>query len=115
MIPVLQPTLIEQDSDLRGNEIVEMNTKCGEKEPDDRVFSHARNPSPENETWIQKNEKAKVVDGWRQTHYTAYAVRDATHVYKLSRGSPRSTAYQALTDRQQRIDFLKQHGVAKPR
>ncbi|RYP55261.1 hypothetical protein DL768_000016 [Monosporascus sp. mg162] len=75
---------------------------------------HARRFFPE-ETWIQKNKKAKRAGGWRQTQHTAYAVRDATHIYKLSRDSPHSPAYRALTDRQERIDFLKRHGVAKRR
>ncbi|RYP61811.1 hypothetical protein DL771_009994 [Monosporascus sp. 5C6A] len=76
---------------------------------------HARSLSPEKETWIQKNKKAKRAGGWRQTQHTAYAVRDATHVYKLSRDSPHSPAYRALTDRQERVDFIKRHGVAKRR
>ncbi|RYP54819.1 hypothetical protein DL769_010276 [Monosporascus sp. CRB-8-3] len=76
---------------------------------------HARSLSPEKEAWIQKNKKAKRAGGWRQTQHTAYAVRDATHVYKLSRDSPHSPAYRALTDRQERVEFLKRHGVAKRR
>ncbi|KAI2469768.1 hypothetical protein F4781DRAFT_430983 [Annulohypoxylon bovei var. microspora] len=88
---------------------------CGEQELGDRGRSHASSLSLEKETWVQKNEKAKRVDGWRQTQHTAYSVRDATHIYKLSRDSPHSAAYRALTDRQERIDFLKRHGVAKPR
>ncbi|RYP76639.1 hypothetical protein DL769_003599 [Monosporascus sp. CRB-8-3] len=75
---------------------------------------HARSLFPEK-TWIQKNKKAKRAGGWRQTQHTAYAVRNATHVYKLSRDSPHNPAYRALTDRQERIDFLKRHGVAKRR
>ncbi|RYP30300.1 hypothetical protein DL767_006334 [Monosporascus sp. MG133] len=76
---------------------------------------HAWSLSPEKETWIQKNKKAKRAGGWRQTQHTAYAVRDATHVYKLSRDSPYSPAYRALTDRQERVDFIKRHGVAECR
>ncbi|KAG4222081.1 hypothetical protein PC116_g29444 [Phytophthora cactorum] len=75
----------------------------------------SRSGPPEEETWIQKNKKIKRVGEWRQTNYTAYAVRDATHIYKLSRDSPHSAAYKALTDRQERIDFLKQHGIAQRR
>ncbi|KAJ0121313.1 hypothetical protein J7T55_008477 [Diaporthe amygdali] len=77
---------------------------------------HARDVSPKKETWIEKNKKVKrAADGWRQTQPTAYAVRDATHVWKLSRDSEHAPAYEALTDRQERIDFLKRHGVAKRR
>lgn len=76
---------------------------------------HARDVSPKKETWIQKNKKAKRSEGWRQTQHTAYAVRDATHVWKLSRDSEHAPAYEALTDRQERVDFLKRHGVAKRR
>lgn len=72
--------------------------------------------SPKKETWIEKNKKVKRgADGWRQTQPTAHAVRDATHVWKLSRDSEYAPAYEALTGRQERIDFLKRHGVAKRR
>ncbi|KAI0385158.1 hypothetical protein F5Y04DRAFT_247033 [Hypomontagnella monticulosa] len=77
--------------------------------------SHARDISPEKETWIQKNKKAKRAGGWRQTQYTAYAVRNATHVYKLSRDSPHAATYEGLKDRQERVEFIKRHGVAKRR
>ncbi|KAH0433397.1 hypothetical protein CcaCcLH18_05926 [Colletotrichum camelliae] len=40
---------------------------------------------------------------------------DVTHVWKLSRDSEHAPAYEALTDRQERVDFLKRHGVAKRR
>ncbi|KAK7754713.1 hypothetical protein SLS62_003271 [Diatrype stigma] len=83
----------------------------------DHSRRHARSLSPakKEETWVEKNKKAKRAGGWRQTQHTAYAVRDATHVYKLSRDSPHSAAYRSLTDRQERVDFLKRHGVAKRR
>ncbi|KAI0122230.1 hypothetical protein F4814DRAFT_446166 [Daldinia grandis] len=75
----------------------------------------SRSFPPEKESWIQKNKKSERIDGWRQTHHTAYAVRDATHIYKLSRDSPHSTTYESLADRQERIDFLKRHGIVQRR
>nr|POE86914.1 hypothetical protein CFP56_63946 [Quercus suber] len=85
---------------------------------DDGIFKgrRARRASPEKETWIQKNKKVtKRSGGWRQQQYTAYAVRNETHVYKLSRDSPHAAKYKSLTDRKERVDFIKQHGVAKLR
>lgn len=82
----------------------------------DHGRSHARVVPPKKETWIEKNKMVeRGADGWCQTQPTAYAVRDATHVWKLSRDSEHAPAYEALTDRQERIDFLKRHGVAKRR
>lgn len=96
-------------------------TDGGEGGEDDGGGDHSRrrarslSPAAEGETWVGKNKRAKRAGGWRQTQHTAYAVRDATHVYKLSRDSPHSAAYRSLTDRQERVDFLKRHGVAKRR
>ncbi|KAI1805628.1 hypothetical protein F4811DRAFT_211449 [Daldinia bambusicola] len=70
---------------------------------------------PNEETWIEKNKKVKRVGEWRQTSYTAYAVRDTTHIWKLARDSPHSAVYESLTDRQERIDFIKLHGIAQRR
>lgn len=67
------------------------------------------------ETMFQKAKNAKRTGAWRQTQHTAYAVRDGTHVWMLSRGSEHAPTYEALTDRQERIDFLKKHGVARLR
>ncbi|KAI8958102.1 hypothetical protein F5Y11DRAFT_351900 [Daldinia sp. FL1419] len=97
----------------------EINNKCGVLSEGsgngEESYREFRSNSPEKETWIQKNKNAKRVGEWRQTNYTAYAVRDATHIYKLSRDSPHSAVYESLTDRQERIDFLKQHGIAQRR
>lgn len=81
----------------------------------DRRRFHSRNFSPVKETWIEKNKRAKRSEGWRQTQYTAHAVRDATHVYKLSRDSPLNDEYEALTDRSERVAFIKRHGTVKLR
>lgn len=90
-------------------------TRLGRRRPrhdvdDDGGGDHGRrrvpDVSPKKETWIEKNKKVKRgADGWRQTQPTAHAVRDATHVWKLSRDSEYAPAYEALTDRQERIDF----------
>lgn len=94
--------------------------KGEENREDDGGGDHGRrrlrDASPKKETWIEKNKKVKRgADGWRQTQPTAYAVRDVTHVWKLSRDSEHAPAYEALTDHQERIDFHKRHGVAKRR
>lgn len=50
---------------------------------------HARSESGDRkETWIEKNKRAPIIDGWRQTKWTANAYTNRTHVYKLSRDSP---------------------------
>jgi hypothetical protein len=77
---------------------------------------HPRSLSPEKpETWIQKNKKVKRSGGVRQQTYTSHAYRNATHEFKLSRDSPLAAQFEALTDRQERVDFLKRHGEAKAR
>ncbi|KAI0844941.1 hypothetical protein F5Y00DRAFT_184367 [Daldinia vernicosa] len=102
-----------------GRQEEKINIVCGEPtdgaENGEENRRDSRSFPPEEETWIQKNKKAKRLGEWRQTYHTAYAVRDATHIYKLSRDSPHSAAYASLTDRQERIDFLKRHGIAQRR
>ncbi|KAF3059918.1 hypothetical protein GL218_04550 [Daldinia childiae] len=97
----------------------EINIVCGEPTGKAENGEESRRDShcfpPEKETYIQKNKKTKRIDGWRQTHHTAYAVRNATHIYKLSRDSPHSATYESLTNRQERIDFLKRHGIIQRR
>lgn len=95
-----EPTNVEDDGEDDGD--------------DDHGRRRVPDVSAKKETWIEKNKKVKAgADGWRQTQPTAYAVRDATHVWKLSRDSEHAPAYEALTERQERIDFLKRHGVVK--
>lgn len=72
--------------------------------------------APKKETWIEKNKKVKRdASGWIQQQFTSYAVRSKTHIYKLSRDSEHAPAFEALTDRKERVEFVKRHGVAQRR
>ncbi|KAI1774498.1 hypothetical protein F4818DRAFT_442000 [Hypoxylon cercidicola] len=87
----------------------------------DHSRAHARSLSGgRKETWIEKNKRAPIVNGWRHNQYTAYAYVDRTHVYKLSRDSPLAPGYEAIEalpvrDREAEIAYLKRYGEVKTR
>jgi hypothetical protein len=87
---------------------------------DDGIFKrkreHARSLSSQRESFVEKNKKVeRSADGWRHQQHTAYAFRTKDTVYKLSRDSEHAVVYEQLTDRHEKVEFLKKHGVAKLR